>query len=187
MQDQNTKISENFGQRLRMYRIQRSLGQSELGKFVDRSASTISDWEKSRSQPSLGEIEKLAEALEVSCGRLAFGSQPESLRVAEAAATYSALSPAARRLDELRAECRRRLETTLAAAGDSEQRLGWLAEHLTITLRPPDHWGVGVGADTPISISLPPDPDLASMQAMGRATAAHDAAKGHRSARAKSG
>jgi transcriptional regulator with XRE-family HTH domain len=74
---------ETFGQRLARARLQagaargRHFTQTELAAAVGLTSPTISQYEAGASEPSLSIIERLAEALGVEPGPLAFGSDPD--------------------------------------------------------------------------------------------------------------
>jgi transcriptional regulator with XRE-family HTH domain len=72
-QAKNTVFPKDFGGRLRWFRNQRGISQGDLGKTVERSPTSISEWEKGISQPTLEQIAAMAEVLKVSPGRLAYG------------------------------------------------------------------------------------------------------------------
>ena len=55
-----------FGERLRTARKNADLSQVELGQLLGVANTTISNWEKDISEPSLDMIEKLCGALNVS-------------------------------------------------------------------------------------------------------------------------
>ena len=133
VQDENTKIPDFFPERLRVFRIARNLGQAELGKVVDRTASTISDWEKGKTQPGLRDIELMANRLDVSPARLAFGD------IEVAAPSISA--SAGDLTDPIAAECIDIVREALDAAGEDKIRYGWIREQLLQHLRIPSHWG----------------------------------------------
>ena len=86
MQQKNALLPKDFGQRLRWFRNQRNLTQLDLGKAVDRQPTSISEWEKGESEPTLEQIGILAGLLGVSTARLAFGDAAGAVQ--EAADKY---------------------------------------------------------------------------------------------------
>jgi transcriptional regulator with XRE-family HTH domain len=76
-QEKIKELPDEFGERLRWFRNERGLSQAELGKSVSRTATSISEWEKGASEPSLDQIAKMAEVLRVSPARLAYGPMAE--------------------------------------------------------------------------------------------------------------
>ncbi|MBI5689269.1 MAG: helix-turn-helix transcriptional regulator [Verrucomicrobia bacterium] len=119
---ENSDTPQSFGARLRWFRSQRNLTQADLGKAVARTATSISEWEKGESEPSLDQIAKLATALEVARERLAFGVEVNDLDPAETLAR----------------DIREQIEALLRDSGSDLSRLGWLLEELR-RLRP-SHW-----------------------------------------------
>ena len=55
------------GQNIRFYRKDRSLTQKQLGELLGQAQNTIAQWESGYTQPSFGQLERLAEALNVNC------------------------------------------------------------------------------------------------------------------------
>ena len=55
-----------FGKRLRELRTERKLSQQELAKIIGTNNSSICDWERGRSEPSLEALVKLCQFFEVS-------------------------------------------------------------------------------------------------------------------------
>ena len=53
----------NIGQNIKELRTLKKMTQAELGKKVGVSRTAISSWEVNRTEPSLNDIEKLAEVL----------------------------------------------------------------------------------------------------------------------------
>lgn len=64
-----------FGERLKQAREGAGLTQAGLGAQIGKPKQNVWDWETGRAQPSLDTITKLAEALNVSAGWLAFGEE----------------------------------------------------------------------------------------------------------------
>lgn len=97
--------------------------------------STVSDWEKGKSEPSLSDIEALAGLLGCQPCILAFGisgSLPQKVwAVEEAQASYGGTN---------RESLHAKLERAIAAAGDNADRLGWISVQLDTHLRPPANW-----------------------------------------------
>lgn len=50
----------NVGENLRIKRIEQGLTQNEVAKAIGVGRTTISSWEVNRTEPSIGDIEKLA-------------------------------------------------------------------------------------------------------------------------------
>lgn len=84
-QAENTVLPKSFGERLRWFRNQRGLSQGDLGKAVNRTATSVSEWEKGTSEPSLDQIAALAERLGVSPARLAYGDDGAAVEMARIA------------------------------------------------------------------------------------------------------
>ena len=59
----NTNI---FPQRLKELRLKKGLTQTELGKKIGIKQNSYSDWESGKNEPSLENLIKLADLLEVS-------------------------------------------------------------------------------------------------------------------------
>ena len=55
-----------FGERLRELRTERKLSQQELAKIIGTNNSSICDWERGRSEPSLEALVKLCQFFDVS-------------------------------------------------------------------------------------------------------------------------
>ena len=55
-----------FGKRLRELRTERKLSQQELAKIIGTNNSSICDWERGRSEPSLEALVKLCQFFDVS-------------------------------------------------------------------------------------------------------------------------
>jgi len=55
-----------FGERLKEIRIEKHLHQSDIAKMLHVSTNTIHAWEKDKQEPSMANILKLSELLEVS-------------------------------------------------------------------------------------------------------------------------
>ncbi|MEG1061433.1 MAG: helix-turn-helix transcriptional regulator [Oscillospiraceae bacterium] len=54
------------GQNIRDYRKSRNLTQKQLGEILGVAQNTVAQWESDYSQPSITQLEKVAEALNVS-------------------------------------------------------------------------------------------------------------------------
>lgn len=54
-----------FGKRLRIYRKRQKLSQQVLGQIINKPQTTISDWETGKLLPDIGEVVKIAVALDV--------------------------------------------------------------------------------------------------------------------------
>ncbi len=54
-----------FGKRLRELRTERKLSQQELAKIIGTNNSSICDWERGRSEPSLEALVKLCQFFDV--------------------------------------------------------------------------------------------------------------------------
>lgn len=68
-------VLATFGDRLRHIREYAGWTQAQLGAQIGKPKQNLLEWEKGRAEPSLETIEKLAEALNVSAGWLAFGEE----------------------------------------------------------------------------------------------------------------
>jgi|GEM_PF-588805 len=62
----------NFTSNLKNIRKRRDITQEGLGLQMDKARNTINNWEKGVSEPSLAEIEKLCNILDVSVAELLF-------------------------------------------------------------------------------------------------------------------
>lgn len=73
---------ERVGDRIRQARFQRqahlgrAVTQTALAKTLGVSPGAVSQWENGTTEPSLAVLPKLAQALGVSAGWLAFGEEP---------------------------------------------------------------------------------------------------------------
>lgn len=56
-------MSETLGKRIRMFRTEKGLTQSELGELVNKGGSTVRMWELDRSQPSPQTLRLLCDVL----------------------------------------------------------------------------------------------------------------------------
>lgn len=66
-----------FGDRLRKLREEKKMNQQELADFMGKSNKTvISSWELNKNQPTLQEIEKLADYFQTSTDYLIRGKAP---------------------------------------------------------------------------------------------------------------
>lgn len=54
-----------LGQKIRDLRKQKRLSQTELGKYIGVSQTTVTAWEKGRAEPSSGYLSKLADYFNV--------------------------------------------------------------------------------------------------------------------------
>lgn len=52
-----------LGENIRAYRISNGLDQGQLGELVGVSDKTVSSWEVGRTEPKMGMIERICEAL----------------------------------------------------------------------------------------------------------------------------
>ncbi|MBI3885905.1 MAG: helix-turn-helix transcriptional regulator [Opitutae bacterium] len=127
MQGKNYDKVELFGERLRFARSGAGLTQVQLAEKMGKGAATISDWEKSKAEPSLEEIVRLGTLLGVDPRRLAFGFSVRSEVVEEPAADHMAPLNAAA---ELRDKSRQVLEAMLELAGENIGRLGWIHDEI---------------------------------------------------------
>ena len=57
-------IKSNIGSKIRQFRNAANLSQGELAKKVGVARSTISSWETDRTEPSIQEVELIAEILD---------------------------------------------------------------------------------------------------------------------------
>ena len=55
-----------FKDRLRQLRIERKIGQGELGEILNYGATAISNYETGRNEPSIGDLIRLADFFNVS-------------------------------------------------------------------------------------------------------------------------
>ncbi|MBM3851600.1 MAG: helix-turn-helix transcriptional regulator [Verrucomicrobia bacterium] len=136
-QAKNALLPEDFGARLRWFRNARNLDQAELGKTVGRTATSISEWEKGKSQPTLVQIGTIARVLGVSSARLAFGDQSSGADEGEGGGGVDSPQYGS---PSVRGELREILEQTIAAAGDDRDRLGWIKVQLKTHVSPPADW-----------------------------------------------
>lgn len=60
------ELKKITGARIKKYRLEKNLKQEELGKLLGVSQTTIAAWEKSKQEPSIDKLNKLAKILEVS-------------------------------------------------------------------------------------------------------------------------
>lgn len=66
-----------FGDRLKKLREEKKMNQQELADFMGKSNKTvISSWELNKNQPTLQEIEKLADYFQTSTDYLIRGKSP---------------------------------------------------------------------------------------------------------------
>ena len=56
-------IKSNVGNNIKKYRKQAELSQAEFSKKLGVSRQTISSWEVNRTEPSIGDIEKMCRVL----------------------------------------------------------------------------------------------------------------------------
>lgn len=56
-------IKSHIGQRIRKYRKEADMTQETLAKFLGVSRPTISSWEIDRTEPSMQDVQKIADAL----------------------------------------------------------------------------------------------------------------------------
>lgn len=61
---------KNIGENIKLYRKLRNYDQKALADVLDVSDKTISSWECGRTEPKMGMIEKLADALSISKAHL---------------------------------------------------------------------------------------------------------------------
>ncbi|MCL2861471.1 MAG: helix-turn-helix domain-containing protein [Firmicutes bacterium] len=61
---------ETFAKELKALRLEKNLTQKELASFLGINHTSISDWEKPRSEPSLQMLVKLARFFKVTVGQL---------------------------------------------------------------------------------------------------------------------
>lgn len=68
----------DFSERLTALRREKGLSQPELAERVEVSKDTYRRWEWDKQEPRLGELLRLAEALNVTVEELATGQKPEA-------------------------------------------------------------------------------------------------------------
>lgn len=57
--------SKNIGKNIKVWRISKGLGQTDLAKLLGVTKSTVSSWESGRFTPSIEKINKLAEIFNI--------------------------------------------------------------------------------------------------------------------------
>jgi transcriptional regulator with XRE-family HTH domain len=60
-------MTQTFGEKMRQLRLNAGLTQEALARAADLGLGVVRDWEQDRRKPSLANLFKLCEALEVSC------------------------------------------------------------------------------------------------------------------------
>lgn len=68
-----------IGDNIRHLREQLNLRQDELGEKVGVGGATISSWEKGRTEPNMGYVQKLADFFNVTTDYLIFGNTPSNI------------------------------------------------------------------------------------------------------------
>lgn len=63
-------MSKQFAQKLKMFRLENKMKQSDLAKIIGVSTMTVCHWEKSDSEPDISTINKLAKIFNVSIDEL---------------------------------------------------------------------------------------------------------------------
>jgi transcriptional regulator with XRE-family HTH domain len=67
---------ETLHSRIQQRRIERQLTQQELANTMNTTINTVSAWENGRSNPRIGDLDKLCEVLECSIDWLIVGNRP---------------------------------------------------------------------------------------------------------------
>lgn len=82
-----------FARNLRFLRKQRGLNQDEISLLFNKGANTVGNWENSKSEPSIGELVKLADYFKVGLQELLHTDlQKQTLNAIEAASGNSSAS-----------------------------------------------------------------------------------------------
>ena len=77
-----------FSKNLKSLRKQRGLNQNEISLLFKKKGNTVGNWENSKSEPSIGELVKLAEYFKVSLNELLHTDlQKETLNAMDSAAS----------------------------------------------------------------------------------------------------
>lgn len=142
MQEENSAITRNFRERLKWLRQDRELSQEALGQRLQKSGATISDWERGKHEPTVTDLFRIADALEVPVEKLLTGvsaaypvlSEPQ-LAVLETAPHDSGS------VRQIRDQIYSDIARLMNAADTNLARLGWVATQVEVHLRAPGHWG----------------------------------------------
>jgi transcriptional regulator with XRE-family HTH domain len=75
-------IKSNIGKNIRKYRVSAGLTQEEFARLMKISRPTVSSWEVNRTEPSMQDVQRMAEVLHCSVSDL-LGSYTEDLEIDE--------------------------------------------------------------------------------------------------------
>lgn len=53
-------VKRNIGENIKKYRILANMSQLELANYLNVSDKTISSWERNRTEPRMGDVERMA-------------------------------------------------------------------------------------------------------------------------------
>jgi transcriptional regulator with XRE-family HTH domain len=82
-----------FARNLRFLRKQRGLNQDEISLLFKKRANTVGNWENSKSEPSIGELVKLADYFKVGLQELLHTDlQKQTLNAIDAASSNTAVT-----------------------------------------------------------------------------------------------